>query len=96
MKMSDKLAEALGVAIIRKRPTPDQTYHGRTVAGIGIDPLAGAFVVGSEPSGIGPLPAPGYSADPGQEPPLGQDVNAVPDMETEPYGGSALVGPQDE
>ena len=51
------------------------------------------FVVGT---GVPPpFPAPRYAADPGLEPPLGEDVNWLPDMLTTPHGGSALVTPDD-
>jgi hypothetical protein len=86
-----------GSPIPRKaKPNPSQTYFGRSQASIDMDNLDGAYLVGSEPAMSGPFAAPSWPADPGVEPPLGIDVNAVEDMLFTPHGGSALVPPQEE
>src|SRR5690242_20199004 len=56
------------------------------------------YTVGSEPTTANaPLPPSpiDWSVD-GVEPPLGEMVDAVPDMLTQPHGGSALAAPQAE
>ena len=72
----------------RKRFEPGATYFGRTIAGIGIDDVGDSYIVGSDPTLRAPLPAPSYAVDRNAEPPLGEEVDALPDMTVEPYGGA--------
>jgi len=75
----------------KPKPTAEQTYWGRSGAGLDGDPIGEAYVVGSELGVTGPYPPSPIQWNDGTEPSLGESVDWLPDMLTTPHGGSALT-----
>lgn len=95
MERAERAEEAFrqGLQPVPPKPEGASTYFEMSQNSIGMDNNDHAFLVGT--GGVPPLPAPSYSSDPGLEPPLNEDVNAVADMLTMPHGGSAFLPPEE-
>src|SRR5258707_222633 len=95
MRHEDELAHAERIEAAQRRepipprpkPTPEQTYWGRSGAGLDGDPVGDAYGVGSEEGVSGPFaPSPIQWDIDNLEAPLGEAVNAF-----EPVGTYAEI-----